>query len=102
MRVLRTPDERFENLTDAGYRVVAPDLIGFGRSDKPLLAAFGDSDAGQAAERFQQEIPGAAGQPHVTLAGAGHYPRDDVPHQLAKVAIKFMQHNPVPRVERGR
>ena len=26
-------------LTDAGYRVVAPDLVGFGRSDKPVAVA---------------------------------------------------------------
>jgi haloalkane dehalogenase len=37
-RVLRTPEARFANLPAllaAGHRVIAPDLVGFGRSDKP-------------------------------------------------------------------
>jgi len=33
---LRTPDDRF---ADSGARVVAPDLLGFGRSDKPVQDA---------------------------------------------------------------
>src|SRR5437879_5758464 len=55
MEALRTPDDRFTNLPDfpyapryflyrkmipvlvrAGLRAVAPDLVGFGRSDKPV------------------------------------------------------------------
>jgi haloalkane dehalogenase len=52
--------------------------------DKPFLTAFSDGDAvtkgGEAA--FQQRVPGAKGQPHVTLHG-GHFLQEDSPAEIA-------------------
>ncbi len=52
--------------------------------DKPFLTAFSDGDAvtrgGDAA--FQARIPGATGQPHVTLHG-GHFLQEDSPAEIA-------------------
>ena len=47
------------------------------RWDRPFVTAFGDSDpvTGGADAALQRLIPGAAGQPHVTLVGAGHFSR---------------------------
>lgn len=54
--------------------------------DKPVVTAFSDGDpitrGGEAA--FQARMPGAKGQPHVTLAG-GHFLQEDSPAEIAAV-----------------
>ena len=64
--------------------------------DKPLLTAFGDDDPVTAGghERFQQEIPGAQGQHHTTIAHAGHFLQEDQPAAFAAVVIDFIRVNP--------
>lgn len=56
------------------------------RFDKPLVTAFSDGDAvtrgGEAA--FQARVPGARGQPHVTLSG-GHFLQEDSPAEIVDV-----------------
>lgn len=54
---------------------------------RPFVCAFSDSDPiTRGADRlFRERVPGAAGQPHVTLAGAGHFLQEDVPAELAEV-----------------
>ena len=53
------------------------------RFDKPFLTAFSDADpvtkGGEAA--FQARVPGAKGQPHVTLKG-GHFLQEDCPDDI--------------------
>ena len=60
------------------------------RFDKPFLTAFSDGDAvtrgGEKA--FQERVPGAKGQPHVTLSG-GHFLQEDSPNEIA-AAIEGM------------
>jgi len=60
---------------------------------KPFLTAFGDSDpitkGGDHA--LQKRIPGCAGQPHTTIAKAGHFLQEDQGEALAKVVIDFVQ-----------
>ena len=57
--------------------------------DKPLITCFSDSDPVTAGgERvFQQRVPGAAGQPHVTIERAAHFFQEDGAVQLAQVLI---------------
>jgi haloalkane dehalogenase len=57
--------------------------------DKPLITCFSDSDPVTAGgERvFQQRVPGAAGQPHVTIERAAHFLQEDGAEQLAQVLI---------------
>lgn len=59
---------------------------------KPFLTAFGDSDPITKGTDIplQQRIPGAAGQPHVTLAGGGHFLQEDVGEELARVIVDFI------------
>jgi haloalkane dehalogenase len=68
------------------------------RWDRPVLTAFGDSDAiTRGADRVLQKlIPGAAGQPHTTLTGAGHFLQEDRGEELAQVVIDFMARTPLP------
>jgi len=57
--------------------------------DRPFLCAFGDSDpiTGAAAPVLQKLIPGAAGQPHVTLERTGHFCQEDAGDRLAQILI---------------
>ncbi len=61
--------------------------------DKPLLTAFGDSDrvtAGLDAV-WQERVPGAAGQPHVTVENANHFIQEDRPERLVELMIAFIE-----------
>jgi haloalkane dehalogenase len=60
--------------------------------DKPLLTAFSDSDPITAGGHrvFQDEVPGAAGQPHVTIEAAGHFLQEDKGGELASALSSFI------------
>jgi haloalkane dehalogenase len=62
------------------------------RWDKPFLTAFSDSDpVTKGGEHvMQSRIPGAKGQPHVTIAGGGHFLQEDKGEELAKVVVDFI------------
>jgi len=59
---------------------------------KPFLTAFSDSDpiTHGADGLLQQAIPGAQGQPHTTIAGAGHFVQEDKGEELARVVVDFI------------
>lgn len=67
------------------------------QSQMPFLTAFGDSDpvtrGGE--KRFIESVPGAKGQKHSVLEGAGHFIQDDAGEQLAQLAIDFAKANPL-------
>jgi haloalkane dehalogenase len=60
--------------------------------DKPFLVCFSDRDpvtkGGDAP--FLAKVPGAQGQPHTTIAGAGHFLQEDQGPQLARVIVEFI------------
>lgn len=62
------------------------------RWEKPFLTAFSDSDPiTRGADRVLQSlIPGAWGQRHVTITGAGHFLQEDKGEELARVVVEFM------------
>jgi len=62
------------------------------RFDKPFLTAFGDSDpVTRGGERaFQRLVPGAKGQPHTMIQGAGHFIQEDKGEELAQIVLDFM------------
>jgi haloalkane dehalogenase len=63
---------------------------------KPFLTAFGDHDpiTGGGDKRFQKEVPGAHGQPHTIIKGAGHFTQETHGPELAQVMIDFIAKNP--------
>jgi haloalkane dehalogenase len=67
------------------------------RFDKPFLTAFGDQDPiTRGADRVLQSlIPGAAGQPHTTIVGAGHFIQEDKGEELARVVAGFIAATPI-------
>jgi haloalkane dehalogenase len=62
------------------------------RFERPFLCAFGDSDPiTKGADRFlREQIPGAAGQPHTTVEGGGHFIQEDRGPELASIVVDFM------------
>ena len=65
---------------------------------KPVLTAFSDSDPiTKGGERiFQGKVPGAAGQPHTSIEGGGHFLQEDRGPELARVVIDFIAATPNP------
>jgi haloalkane dehalogenase len=59
------------------------------RWEKPFVCAFGDRDpVTRGADRVLRErIPGASGQPHVTLDEAGHFSQEDAGARLAEILV---------------
>jgi haloalkane dehalogenase len=62
------------------------------RWEKPLLTAFSDGDpVTRGGERvFQKLVPGAQGQPHVTITTAGHFLQEDKGEELAQIIADFI------------
>ncbi|MDE0927313.1 MAG: haloalkane dehalogenase [Acidimicrobiales bacterium] len=59
---------------------------------KPFLCCFSDQDpVTQGGDKiFKKLIPGAQGQPHVTIEGGGHFLQEDCGPELAGVLISFI------------
>ena len=64
---------------------------------KPFLTAFTDSDPVTAGMhvRFQETVPGASGQQHVTITGAEHFVQEERPDELAAAVLRFIANNPI-------
>ncbi|MBV9369798.1 MAG: haloalkane dehalogenase [Frankiales bacterium] len=58
----------------------------------PFLCAFSDGDpiTGPMAELLPKLIPGADGQPHTTIRGAGHFLQEDQGEELGRVVAEFV------------
>jgi haloalkane dehalogenase len=63
------------------------------RWEKPFLTAFSDSDPiTRGGDRlFREQVPGARGQPHTTITGAGHFLQEDKGEELAQVVVGFLR-----------
>jgi haloalkane dehalogenase len=68
----------------------------FGRWEKPFLTTFSDKDpVTRGGDRvWQKHVPGARGQNHVTIEGAGHFLQEDKGEELADVLVEFIGSNP--------
>jgi len=65
------------------------------RFDKPFLCAFSDRDpiTRGADQLFCDQVPGASGQNHTTITGAGHFLQEDKGEDLASAVIDFVHRN---------
>jgi haloalkane dehalogenase len=83
------PDDPASDANRSAWKVLE-------RWRKPFLTAFSDSDPITAGgdRVMQKRIPGAAGQPHTTIAGAGHFLQEDKGEELARVCIDFIKSTP--------
>jgi haloalkane dehalogenase len=66
------------------------------RWEKPFLTAFSDQDpiTRGADAVFRAEVPGAAGQPHPTIEGGGHFLQEDRGPELASAVAAFVRATP--------
>jgi haloalkane dehalogenase len=66
--------------------------------DHPFLCAFSDRDPiTKGADRlFCDAVPGALGQNHITITGAGHFLQEDKGEDLARAVIDFVHLNTAP------
>ncbi len=69
----------------------------FKKWEKPFLTSFSDGDAITAGGevQFQETIPGAKGQAHSKIIGAGHFLQENKGEEWAELIVKFMQSNPL-------
>ena len=67
-----------------------------GRFTRPFLTAFTDSDPVTAGRhlRFQHDVPGAHGQPHTTIQGAGHFVQEEAGPELARITLDLIARTP--------
>lgn len=79
-----TPDDPSANAVRASREVLAS-------SSLPFLTVYGEQDpiAGGADAMFQQLVPGAGGQTHVRLIGAGHNMPEDSGETLGVIVAEF-------------
>jgi len=79
-----TPDDPASAANRAAHAV-------YSRWDKPFLTCFSNRDPiTRGGDRYWQElVPGAAGQPHTTIDGAGHFLQEDRGSELAALLIRF-------------
>ena len=65
----------------------------FGRCKKPLLCAFSDNDPVSAGgdRVFRERVPGAEGQPHVTIQGGGHFLQEGRAQELSEAIANFVK-----------
>lgn len=81
-----SPDDPAEADNQAAWEVLR-------RFDRPFLCAFSDSDpVTKGGERaFLGVVPGAEGQPHTTITGAGHFLQEDKGPELAQVIVELIR-----------
>jgi len=77
---------------DPGARISASTMAALHQWDKPFLTAYSDSDPATAGwdAVFQDRIPGARGQHHSTIAGAGHFVPEQQGRRLAEIIAEFV------------
>ncbi|MFX1378612.1 MAG: haloalkane dehalogenase [Promethearchaeota archaeon] len=69
----------------------------FSQWKKPFLTAFSDKDpiTRGGYRKWQEKVPGAQGQKHVTIKDGGHFVQEDKGPELANLIIEFIKSNPL-------
>lgn len=77
-----TPDDPAAEANRAAWEVLR-------RWDKPFITCFSDRDPVTAGgdKPFRAHVPGAHGQPHPTIVGAGHFLQEDAAPELVRLLI---------------
>lgn len=76
---------------DPGAAIGRSTMAALERWERPFLTAFSDGDeATRGWERvFQERVPGARGQPHTTIRGAGHFVQEQQGEKLGRLIARF-------------
>jgi haloalkane dehalogenase len=81
---------------DPGAAIGRVTMGALGRFDRPFLTAYSDGDPATAGWEtvFQEHVPGAVGQPHVQIKGAGHFLQEQRGEELGRAVAEFVGANP--------
>jgi haloalkane dehalogenase len=81
---------------DPGAAVGRATMAALGRFERPFLTAYSDGDPATAGWEavFQEHVPGAAGQAHTRISGAGHFLQEQRGGELGRVVADFIASNP--------
>lgn len=76
---------------DPGAAICRSTMAFLEQWDRPLLTAYSDGDPATRGWEtvFQERVPGAKGQPHTTITGAGHFLQEQQGERLAEVIAGF-------------
>jgi haloalkane dehalogenase len=77
---------------DPGAAIGRTTMAALERWERPFLTAYSDGDpATRGWDRlFQQRIPGARGQGHTTIEGAGHFVQEQRGVELGQIVVEFI------------
>ena len=77
---------------DPGAAINRATWAALAQFERPFLTAFSDGDEASRGWDgiFQERVPGATGQPHTTIAGAGHFLQEDRGTELGDVVARFI------------
>jgi len=80
---------------DPGAAIGRETMAVLERWHKPFLTAYSDGDpATRGWDRvFQRRVPGARGQKHVTITGAGHFVQEQRGEELGRIVADFVAHS---------
>lgn len=78
---------------DPGARIGRRTMAALEQFDRPFVTAYSDGDPATRGwdAVFQERVPGARGQRHVTIAGAGHFVQEDAGPELARVVAEVVR-----------
>jgi haloalkane dehalogenase len=77
---------------DPGAAIGRDTMAALERWQRPFLTAYSDGDAATRGwdKVFQERIPGARGQNHTTVAGAGHFIQEQKGQELGHIITEFV------------
>jgi haloalkane dehalogenase len=84
-----TPDDPSSQANRAAWEMLS-------RFESPFVTMFSDGDPiTRGGERiFQERIPGAKGQNHLTITGAGHFLQENKGEEFAREIVQFISRTP--------
>jgi haloalkane dehalogenase len=77
---------------DVGAEIDRATFAALRQWDRPFLTAYSDGDPPTRGwdQILREAVPGSRGQPHTTIAGAGHFLQEDKDEELAAVVADFV------------
>jgi haloalkane dehalogenase len=81
---------------DPGAAIGRSTMAALARFERPFLTLYSDGDPATSGwdSVFQERVPGAAGQPHATIGGAGHFLQEQRGEELGQRVADFIAANP--------
>jgi haloalkane dehalogenase len=78
---------------DVGARIGRRTMKALEQFERPFVTAYSDGDPATRGWEtvFQERVPGARGQRHVTIAGAGHFVQEDAGPELGRIVAEVVR-----------